>query len=282
MGKIEGSLLPLRGKISPTFCVNCENPRRSIDSDMELADSLGLARKGRLFSMSSSPRSGRSSRCGLSEGSFTPPFTPPNGESNESEQGTRGFLRRRPSEHYLEVLGDYKGTRILPKISPSTCLPPLGRTRHDDHLQNAFNNDHECGVLEGNVSSRGNRNVLAHVVDQGMTQLLRISDVRKENIPLRHPTGKVLRKTNSLPVIRSCNTVLTCGEDKLNMSAFPNRITALANENDHVITAVEEDFVEQECDETEDVSNSESALETFDRICHWLKECENAKLQNGL
>lgn len=279
MKKSDKSLLPLRGKISPPTILNCDNHTDQRYLDKETANDM--AKRERLFSVSSRSACSSKHDSSLSEvRSMTPPFTPPTNNTNEDQ----GFLVRRPSEHFLEVLGEHKSRESLPKVLSASCLPPLrNASQGEDAIKrnlkdlkgtNGVMNDHYDGTFTRPVAPDNN------------TLLLGPSSRRRMSTPIS-VAKKRLRKTNSLPLIKT-GFALTTETDSKNNSAFHNHTTsALTNQEkkieeyaDRIKNVTIDEYLDEElCDGDEVIAQEdEETLEKYSMICHWLKDCEKAKI----
>lgn len=276
MKKSDNSLLPLRGKISPPTILNCESLATEQKDDNKEPTKRVLGRE-RLFSASTISASSSKNGSSLSERCLTPPFTPP-----APANGDHGFLFRRPSEHFLEVLGEHKQTPTLPKVLSASCLPPLRQAFQGD--------DSSRRILRGTrVAFSGNHqgeDALSRQVESNGGPLLLVSEERRELSAPPLVNKRILRKTQSLPLIKTCSA-LTTGIDYLNISGFQNHRPSVILSGEQKIDTCDrennspiEEYLEEICDEDAelDEDDEEQTVEKFSMICHWLKDCEKAKV----
>lgn len=277
MKKSDKSLLPLRGKISPPTILNSENHANEQRCyNKEIANSM--VTRERLFSASSRSASSSKHESSLSDvRSMTPPFTPP-----ANINGDHGFLFRRPSEHFLEVLEEHKLRETLPKVLSASCLPPLRKAFQGEDSSKrslkgtkvAFNDNYEA--------------TFSRPAGPDRNSLFLVSETRRQVPTPNHVNEKLLRKTNSLPLIKT-GSALTSGIDYVNVSGFQNHttsaITSQENKLDECVDrthnlTIDEYLDKDLCDEDEelDEDDNEQTLEKFSMICHWLKDCEKAKV----
>lgn len=275
MQKSEKSLLPLRRKISPPTILNCEyHATEQRDGDKEITNSVP-GRRERLFSASSRSISSSKHDSSLSERCLTPPFTPPGNYYEIKESGTQSFHLRRPSEHFLEVL--HKHDQTLPKVPSATSLPPLRKP-------NQREDSSKRTPGETKIAFNGSVHDEAFSRECCETQLLLVSGAKKGFVTPIHTNGRILRKTNSLPLIKTCSA-LTNGLCDINVSSFENRTkSAVRRENtlngtEHACKPFDENLEETNNEsEVFDDDEEEQDLEKFGMICHWLQECEKAKV----
>ena len=269
MKKTHNSLLPLRGKISPPTILNCLNHATEQKNHKSRESTKPAGGRERLFSASTMSASSSKHGSTFSERDLTPPFSPP-------ANGDRAFLFRRPSEHFLEVLEEHKQRPTVPKVRSSSCLPPLGKTTQGEDSQKrnlrgtkiAFS-----GYLNGEDVSRQ--------VESNGRRLQVGSDPTATNLNNK----KILRKSHSLPLIKPY-TAFTAGIDCGNVTVLESHTpTDILNEEqklntcDHVNDSPIEEYSEELCNEGEPLEDNEKeTLEKFSMICHWLKECEKAKV----
>ena len=281
MKKSDKSLLPLRGKISPPTILNCDNHAYEQPyHDKETANDT--AKRERMFSVSSRSACSSKHDSSLSEvRSMTPPFTPPTNNTN----GDQGFLVRRPSEHFLEVLGEHKSRETLPKVLSASCLPPLrNASQGEDAIKkNIKDLKGTNGVMNNNYDGAFSR----PVAPDNNTLLLGPGGRRRMSTPIG-VEKEHLRKTNSLPLIKT-GFALTTGTDCINDSAFHKHTKSAftSQENkidecvDHIQNVKIDEYLDEElCDEDGviDQNDDEETFEKFSMICHWLKDCEKAKI----
>lgn len=281
--KSEPNLLPLRRKLSPPTIVNFENhATEQGDDDKEITNAV--CKRERLFSASSRSVSSSKYEPSLSERCLTPPFTPP-AIYEQRENVTESFHLRRPSEHFLEVLEAHKGDQTLPKVLSATSLPPLRKMSHGEDSPKSRRPWETKIAFGGNICN----GAITRPIECSESQLLLVSGARKGFVTPNHANGKILRKTNSLPLIKTCSA-LTNGLSDINGSSFRNRTKSAVMKQEK-----QEKFVDQSerarppfnenleeldidneifCDEEEDEQN----IEKFSMICHWLKDCEKAKI----
>lgn len=275
MKKSHNSLLPLRGKVSPPTIFNCEN-HSTEQKNYKRETTKPVGGRERLFSASTMSASSSKHGSTISERDLTPPFTPP-------ANGDRGFLYRRPSEHFLEVLEEHKQRPTLPKVRSSSCLPPLGKAIQGEDSQ-------KRNLRATKIAFSGNLNgedVVCRQLESDGGRLLVLSEERREPTATNLPNKKILRKSQSLPLIKPC-TAFTTGIDSVNVSVFENRTPSeILNEEKKLNTCDRvnnsppiEEYLEELCDEGDplDQDDEEENLEKFSMICHWLKECEKAKV----
>lgn len=278
MQNSENSLLPLRRKISPPTILNFEaHAIEQADGDKEITNALG--KRERLLSASSRSVSTLKYKPSLSERCLTPPFTPL-ANCDIRENSSQSFRVRRPSEHFLEVLEAQKGGQTLPKMPSATSLPPLQKppSHSEDSLRKTTGEVKTA--FSGNVSNGG----FSRPIDCD-SQLLLESGARKAFLTLNQANGKILRKTNSLPVIKTSST-LTNGLSDINGSPFRNRTKSAVIRRERAVDESERarspfdenleeiDHVNQVFDEDEE----EQDPEKVSMIRNWLKECEKAKI----
>ena len=271
MKKTHNSLLPLRGKISPPTILNCLNHSTEQKTNKSRETANGVDGRERLFSASTMSACSSKHGSTFSERDLTPPFTPP-------ANGDRAFLFRRPSEHFLEVLEEHKPERpTVPKVRSSSCLPPLGKTTQGEDSQKknlrgtkiAFS-----GYLNG-------EDAVSRKVELNGGRLVVVSDRTATNLANK----KILRKSHSLPLIKPYSA-FTARTDCADFSVFESHTpTDTLNEEqklntcDSVNDSPIEEYLEELCDEDDDKQDdNEEPLEKFSMICHWLKECEKAKV----
>lgn len=277
MKKSDKSLLPLRGKISPPTILNCESLATEQKDDNKEPTKRVFGRE-RLFSASTISASSSKNGSSLSERCLTPPFTPP-----APANGDHGSLFRRPSEHFLEVLGEHKQTPTLPKVFSASCLPPLRQAFQGDDSSRRILRGTKI-VLSGNHQDE---NALSRQVESNGGPLLLVSEESRELSAPNLVSKRVLRKSQSLPLIKTCSA-LTTGIDYLNISGFQNhRPSVILSEEQKIDTydrannsPIEENLEEICADEDEelDEDDEEQTLGKFSMICHWLKDCEKAKV----
>ena len=266
----ENSVLPLRRKITPPSILNCEaHPIEQAEGDKEVTNALG--KRERLFSASSRSVSSLKYEPSLSDRSITPPFTPPtNCNIREKSSQSQSFLLRRPSEHFLEVLEAQKGGQPQKRLS-ATSLPPLQKPSHlEDFLKKTSG---------GNISNGG----FSRPIDCG-NQLLLESGAKKAFVTLNQANGKILRKTNSLPLIQTCSA-LTNGLSDINGSSFRNRTKSAVMRREKALDESELERLpfDENLEEMDDANqgfdedDEEQGVEKFSMIYDWLKECEKAK-----
>jgi len=279
MNKTESSLLPLRSKISPPTILNFEyHDAEQVDGDKGITNTAG--KKERLFSDSSRSISSSKYEPSSSERCLTPPFTPP--ANNESRGNfTQSFLSRRPSEHFLEVLEAHKQGQTLPKVLSATSLPPLRKPIHGE----ADSSERTPGVTKIAVSGSVCNGAFSRPAECCESQLLLVSGERKGSITPNHANGKILRKTNSLPLIKTCSA-LTNGLVDLNGSFFQNRTKSAVfkqektqDESERTRSPFDGNLEEiNDIIEVFDEDEEDQDLEKFSMICQWLKECEEAQV----
>lgn len=273
MKKTHNSLLPLRGKISPPTILNCLNHSTEQKNYKSHETTKPVGGRERLFSASTMSASSSKHGSTFSERDFTPPFTPP-------ANGDRAFLFRRPSEHFLEVLEENKQRPTVPKVRSSSCLPPLGKTTQGEDSQKknlrgtkiAFS-----GYLNG-------EDIVSRQVESNGGRLL-ASEQRSDPTVTNLANKKILRKSHSLPLIKPY-TAFTAGIDCVNVSVSGSHTpTDILNDEqklntcDRMDNAPIEEYSEELCDEGDPLEDDEEeTLEKFSMICHWLKECEKAKV----
>ena len=275
MKKTHNNLLPLRGKISPPTILNCLNQSTEQKNYKSRETTEAVGGRERLFSASTMSAASSKQGSTFSERALTPPFTPP-------ANGDRAFLFRRPSEHFLEVLEEHKQRPTVPKVRSSSCLPPLGKTTQGEESQKrnlrgtkiAFS-----GYLNG-------EDVVSRQVESNGGRLLVVSEQRSDPTATNLANKKILRKSQSLPLIKPY-TAFTPGIDCVNVSVFESHSPSdILNEEqklntcDNMDNAPIEEYLEELCDEGEPLEqdDEEETLEKFSMICHWLKECEKAKV----
>lgn len=272
MHNSENNLLPKRRTMSPPLLTNLQaHTTKQTAGGKESMDPA--SRKERLFSASSrtsssSPKYEPSS----SEKCITPPFTPPLELSNESENLTKNFHLRRPSEHFLEVLGAQKMEHsALSKTKSGTSLPPLQKRNDGEELVNLSSAEVKI-AFSGSVCSVGSSKQR-----NDDNQLLLLSGTKKPFVEPKHTNGKILRKTNSLPLN---------GLSFLNGSVHRNRTNSavvrpqtVLDESQTVPLPFDENLEDQKEDaEILDEREEEQDLAKFSMICQWLKDCEKAKI----
>lgn len=272
MKKSDNSLLPLRGKMSPPTFLNCES-HATEQKDYNRETTNPVFGRERLFSassMSASSSKHDSERC------LTPPFTPP-------ANGEHGVLLRRPSEHFLEVLEEHKQGPTLPKVLSASCLPPLRQAFQGE--------DSSKRILRGTkIAFSGNvhgETAFSRQVESNGGPLLLVSGDRRELTAPNLVNKRILRKSQSLPLIKPCSA-LTAGIDYLNVSGFQNHTqSAILSEEQKVVDTCNRtnnspinEYLEEISDEDEEIDedDEENTLEKFSMICHWLKDCEKAKV----
>ena len=280
MHNSEKNLLPMRRTMSPPVLTNLQaHTTTQAAGDNE---SMNLASKTeRLFSASSRTSSSSPKfEPSLSEKCITPPFTSPLELSNERETLTKNFLLRRPSEHFLEVLGAQKmGHSASSKTISGTSLPPLQRRNHGEELVNLSSGEVKLAV-SGSICSGGSSKQR-----NDDNQLLSLSGTKKPFVEPNHTNGKILRKTNSLPLIKT-SFYQTNGLSNINESVHRNRTNSAVvrpqealDESQTVPLPFDESLEDQKEDaEIVDEREEEQDLEKFSMICQWLKDCEKAKI----
>lgn len=279
MHRAEKSLLPMRRKMSPTAISNMEAHAIEQTGVDEEITSPASTTKDSLF-YASSKRSVSSSKYepGLPEKCLIPPFTPSR-DSDKRENFTQNFHFRRPSEHFLEVLGSQKGMQAFPNTILGTSLPPLRKPNHaEDSLKRtprevkiAFSGS----VCNGGLSKPTNDD----------NQLLFLSGTKKAFVASNLPNKQILRKTNSLPLIKTFSNH-TNGLCDLNAGpTFRNRTKSavvspgeLVNESEQTQLPFDENLEEQNDAAIFDKPEEEQDPEKFSMICQWLKECEKSKI----
>ena len=275
MKKTHNNLLPLRRKISPPTILNCLNQSTEQKNYKSREATKPVGARERLFSASTMSASSSKHGSTVSERALTPPFTPP-------ANGDRTFMFRRPSEHFLEVLEEHKQRPTVPKVRSSSCLPPLGKTIQggDSQKKNlrgtkiAFN-----GYLNG-------EDILSRQVESNRGRLLVVSEQRSDPTETNPANKKILRKSQSLPLIKPY-AAFTTGIESVNVSFFESHSPSdilneeqKLNTSDRIDNAPIEEYLEELCDEGEtlDQDDEGETLEKFSMICHWLKDCEKAKV----
>lgn len=279
MQSADKCLLPLRRKISPATILNLENhTTENGEGNGEIKEVVG--KRERLFSASS--RSVSSVSTSKYNSSLAPPFTPPVNNCETQGNVAHGFHWRRPSEHFLEVLeAENKVDKTQLKTSPSHSLPPLRKTNQREDLPKALLGETKI-AFEGSVCKGG----YFRPAESSDGQLLLPSGSKKEFITPVSTNGKILRKTNSLPLIRTCSALtngltelnITCPRYRTKSAIFRRETTA--NETEHTENSCKafDENLEDTNDETFDDDLVEQDTEKFSMICHWLKECEKAKV----
>ena len=276
MQSTDKCLLPLRRKISPATILNLENHTTGKgEGNEEITKVVG--KRERLFSASSTSVSSVSSSKHSS--TLAPPFTPPVNNCETQGNVAHGFHWRRPSEHFLEVLeAENKVDKTQLKTSPSHSLPPLRKTNQREDLPTALLGETKI-AFEGSVCK-------FRPAESSDGQLLLLSGSKKEFLTPVSTNGKILRKTNSLPLIRTCSA-LTNGLTELNITCPRYRTKSAVfrrennlNETEHTENPCKafDEKLEDTNDETFDDDLVEQDTEKFSMICHWLKECEKAKV----
>lgn len=277
MHNAEKSLLPLRRKISPPAILNFEtHATEHVDDDKEITNTEG--KRERLFSASSRGISASKYEPSLSERCLTLPFTPP-ATSDTKETFTQSFHLRRPSDHFLEVLEEQKGGQPFPKVPSATSLPPLGKPSHGEDLSKRTLGELKI-AFTGSVCNSG----LSHPSDCD-NQLLLSSGTKTAFEAPNHANRKVLRKTNSLPVIKTYYNTLTNGLSDMNNATFQSRTKSAVIRQERTLDESEtrapfDENLEELDDENGVFEEDEEQmdLEKFSMIRHWLKECEKAKI----
>lgn len=278
MKRSDNSLLPLRGKISPPTILNCES-HGTEQRDHNRETTNPVFRRERLFSASTMSASSSKHDSTLSERCLTPPFTPP-------ANGDHGFLFRRPSEHFLEVLDEHKQGTTLPKVLSASCLPPLRQAFQGEDSSKRILRGTKI-AFSGDVHGEG---TFSRQVESNGGPLLLVSGERREVAAPNLDNKRILRKTHSLPLIKTC-AALTTGIDYLNVSGFQNHTpSAILSEEqkrdtcDGTHNSPIDEYLEEICDEDEELDEDgyedgeEQTVEKFTMICHWLKDCEKAKV----
>ncbi|XP_029180841.1 uncharacterized protein LOC114948459 [Acropora millepora] len=280
MNNSENNLLPKRRTMSPPLLTNLQaHTTKQTAGGKESMDPA--SRKERLFSASSRTSSSSPKyEPSLSEKCITPPFTPHLELSNERENLTKNFHLRRPSEHFLEVLGAQKtGHSALSKTKSGTSLPPLQKRNDGEELVNLSSGEVKIAFSESvcSVGSSKQRN--------DDNQILFLSGTKKPFVEPNHTNGKILRKTNSLPLIKTSSNQ-TNGLSFLSGSLHRNRTNSAVVRPQGVLDepqTVPLPFDENLEDEKEDAEilderEEEQDLAKFSMICQWLKDCEKAKI----
>lgn len=279
MKKSDNSLLPLRGKISPPTILNCENHAvEQRECSKETINTVGG--RERLFSASSRSATSSKHESTLSERCLTPPFTP-------SVNGEHGLLSRRPSEHFLEVLEEQNERQTLPKVFSASCLPPLRKTNQGE---NSSKRTFRGAKIAFSANINGEGAFSRQVEPNENRPLLLVSGARRELTAPNYVNKPILRKTHSLPLIKTCSA-LTTGIGCINVSGVQNRITSavVSQEQTSPVEFVDrphnlpiaDEYIEELCNEDEELDQDdeeETSLEKFAMICHWLKDCEKAKV----
>lgn len=275
MKKTHNSLLPLRGKISPPTILNCLNHSTAQKNNKSRETTNAVGGRERLFSASTMSASSSKDGSTFSERDLTPPFTAP-------ANGDGAFLFRRPSEHFLEVLEEHKQKPTVPKVRSSSCLPPLGKTTQGEDSQ-------KKNLRGAKIASSGYLNgedAVSRKVESNGGRLVVVSEQVSDRTAMNLANKKVLRKSHSLPLIKPY-TAFTPGKDCVNVSVFESHTpTDTLNEEqklntcDRVNDSPIEEYLEEPCDDGNPLEqhDKEETLEKFSMICHWLKECEKAKV----
>lgn len=275
MKKTHNSLLPLRGKISPATILNCLNHSTAQKNNKSRETTNAVGGRERLFSASTMSASSSKHGSTFSERDLTPPFTAP-------ANGDGAFLFRRPSEHFLEVLEEHKQKPTVPKVRSSSCLPPLGKTTQGEDSQ-------KKNLRGAKIASSGYLNgedAVSRKVESNGGRLVVVSEQVSDRTAMNLANKKVLRKSHSLPLIKPY-TAFTPGKDCVNVSVFESHTpTDTLNEEqklntcDRVNDSPIEEYLEEPCDDGNPLEqhDKEETLEKFSMICHWLKECEKAKV----
>lgn len=275
MKKTHNSLLPLRGKISPPTILNCLNHSTAQKNNKSRETTNAVGGRERLFSASTMSASSSKHGSTFSERDLSPPFTAP-------ANGDRAFLFRRPSEHFLEVLEEHKQKPTVPKVRSSSCLPPLGKTTQGEDSQ-------KKNLRGAKIASSGYLNgedAVSRKVESNGGRLVVVSEQVSDRTAMNLANKKVLRKSHSLPLIKPY-TAFTPGKDCVNVSVFESHTpTDTLNEEqklntcDRVNDLPIEEYLEEPCDDGNPLEqhDKEETLEKFSMICHWLKECEKAKV----
>lgn len=275
MKKTHNSLLPLRGKISPPTILNCLNHSTAQKNNKSRETTNAVGGRERLFSASTMSASSSKHGSTFSERDLTPPFTAP-------VNGDGAFLFRRPSEHFLEVLEEHKQKPTVPKVRSSSCLPPLGKTTQGEDSQ-------KKNLRGAKIASSGYLNgedAVSRKVESNGGRLVVVSEQVSDRTAMNLANKKVLRKSHSLPLIKPY-TAFTPGKDCVNVSVFESHTpTDTLNEEqklntcDRVNDSPIEEYLEEPCDDGNPLEqhDKEETLEKFSMICHWLKECEKAKV----
>lgn len=275
MKKTHNSLLPLRGKISPPTILNCLNHSTAQKNNKSRETTNAVGGRERLFSASTMSASSSKHGSTFSERDLTPPFNAP-------ANGDGAFLFRRPSEHFLEVLEEHKQKPTVPKVRSSSCLPPLGKTTQGEDSQ-------KKNLRGAKIASSGYLNgedAVSRKVESNGGRLVVVSEQVSDRTAMNLANKKVLRKSHSLPLIKPY-TAFTPGKDCVNVSVFESHTpTDTLNEEqklntcDRVNDSPIEEYLEEPCDDGNPLEqhDKEETLEKFSMICHWLKECEKAKV----
>ncbi|XP_015779554.1 PREDICTED: uncharacterized protein LOC107357427 [Acropora digitifera] len=167
----------------------------------------------------------------------------------------------------------------LSKTKSGTSLPPLQKRNDGEELVNLSSGEVKIAFSESvcSVGSSKQRN--------DDNQILFLSGTKKPFVEPNHTNGKILRKTNSLPLIKTSSNQ-TNGLSFLNGSLHRNRTNSavvrpqgVLDESQTVPLPFDENLEDEKEDaEILDEREEEQDLAKFSMICQWLKDCEKAKI----
>lgn len=256
-------LLPLRRKISAPLLLE-----RSSEFHEE-SDAKSRSNSAR-SQCSSSPQSGNNSRYrgSPSETGLIPPLTPVDATRDREGEGERRLLRR-PSEHFLEVLEEEQKRRVLPKIQTQPCA--VGAHRRTSFAQDSMREAKHRGtdVVLLNALNDSPFSCIKHSGTQGTDS---VSAGRLGERPIVNiPSGRVLRKVNSLPLLmsRSGETSGLVRASTPPHSRLDRGYGSTWTTLNHLRTGEHNVSGIGDVDEGDD--------ENFGMVCEWLKQCENAR-----